>query len=133
MPTRTHKSRKKRGDRCMGWGRVGAHHKHESGRGMSGSKRHYETWINRFHPGYFGKVGMRKYHLLRNRNWEPSINVCEIWRLIPEHIKNQVIGQKDKAPIIDVLNHGYAKVIGKGRMPDQPIIVKARQIGRAHV
>jgi ribosomal protein L15 len=126
MPTRTHKARKKRGDRTMGYGRVGQHRKHPSGRGMSGSKRHLETWINRFHPGYFGKLGMRKYHLLRNRIWEPAINVSEIWRLVPESVKNQVLGQKEKAPVVDVLQHGYAKVIGKGRVPQQPIIVKAR-------
>jgi len=35
-------------------------------------------------------------------------------------------GKKDKAPVIDVLKHGFMKVTGKGQLPAQPVIVKAR-------
>lgn len=31
-----------------------------------------------------------------------------------------------KAPVIDVTQHGLFKVLGKGRMPAQPIVVKAK-------
>ena len=31
-----------------------------------------------------------------------------------------------KAPMIDVTQHGLFKVLGKGRMPAQPIVVKAK-------
>ncbi|ETO18105.1 60S ribosomal protein L28 [Reticulomyxa filosa] len=138
MPTRFKKTRNKRGDRKMGYGRVGNHHKHPSGRGMAGSKHHHKTWVNRFHPGYFGKNGMRQYHLLRNREWAPAINVNEIWKLVPEDVRETVIKHNEKAkssnnpndikaPLIDVVEHGYAKVIGKGRLPlSQPVVVRAR-------
>mmetsp|Transcript_59637 Transcript_59637/g.53709 ORF Transcript_59637/g.53709 Transcript_59637/m.53709 type:complete len:150 (+) Transcript_59637:101-550(+) len=128
MPTRTHKCRKKRGHRKMGYGRIGNHHKHPGGRGMSGSKHHHKTWVNRWHPGYFGKCGMRQFHLLRNRTWAPAINVNEIWRLVPDKIRKEVLKpeNKDKAPLIDIVEAGYAKVIGKGRIPQKPIVVRAR-------
>ena len=91
----------------MGYGRIGNHHKHPGGRGMSGSKHHHKTWVNRWHPGYFGKRGFRQYHKLRNREWAPTINVSEIWRLVPDNIKEKCLSDKDnkKAPIIDVVEH----------------------------
>ena len=107
MPTRFHKCRKKRGDRKMGYGRIGNHHKHPGGRGMSGSKHHHKTWVNRWHPGYFGKRGMRQFHRLNNRNWCPTINVSELWRLVPQNTQNIVLKDKKKtlAPIIDVVDY----------------------------
>lgn len=31
-----------------------------------------------FHPGYFGKLGMRHYHLLRNQYYRPTINIDKV-------------------------------------------------------
>mmetsp|Transcript_6057 Transcript_6057/g.10015 ORF Transcript_6057/g.10015 Transcript_6057/m.10015 type:complete len:148 (+) Transcript_6057:87-530(+) len=130
MPTRTHKCRKKRGHRKMGYGRIGNHHKHPGGRGMSGSKHHHRTWVNRWHPGYFGKRGMRHFHVLKNRTWCPAINVNEIWRLVPDAMKKEVLAAKGKAPLVDIVEAGYSKVIGKGRIPQQPIVVRARYFSK---
>ncbi|CAJ0760998.1 23860_t:CDS:2, partial [Entrophospora sp. SA101] len=33
-------------------------------------------------------------------------------------------------PVIDTLRAGYGKVLGKGRLPDQPVIIKARYVSR---
>ena len=35
-----------------------------------------------------------------------------------------------KAPVIDVSRAGYFKVLGKGNLPKQPVIVKARFFSR---
>ena len=35
------------------------------------------------------------------------------------------------APVIDVTKRGFFKVLGKGRLPAQPVIVKARFFSRA--
>eukprot|EP01083_Nonionella_stella_P002271 6528_1 len=126
MPTRTKHCRKKRGHRKMGYGRIGNHHKHPGGRGMSGSKHHHKSWINRWHPGYFGKRGMAQYHLLPNRKYCKAINISEIWRLVPDNIKKECLNSKDKAPLIDIVEAGYSKVIGKGRIPKQPVVIRAR-------
>lgn len=38
-----------------------------------------------------------------------------------------VSGEKtDTAPVFDLLPLGYSKVLGKGRIPEIPIVVKAR-------
>merc|ERR1711939_350328 len=31
--------------------------------------------MDKYHPGYFGKVGMRYFHLTRNQYWKPTINL----------------------------------------------------------
>ena len=42
-----------------GKGRVGKHRKHPGGRGKAGGQHHHRTNMDKYHPGYFGKVGMR--------------------------------------------------------------------------
>lgn len=38
--------------------------------------------------------------------------------------------KSDTAPVIDLLPLGYAKVLGKGRLPEVPIIVRARYFSK---
>jgi len=35
------------------------------------------------------------------------------------------------APVIDVVRAGYYKVLGKGHLPNQPVIVKAKFFSRS--
>lgn len=126
MPTRTHKNRKKRGHVSAGHGRVGKHRKHPGGRNMAGSKHHHKIYVNRFHPGYFGKLGQRYYHKIKSRFYCPTVNVEELWNLIGEEKRKKLENKKDVAPVIDVVDFGFFKVLGKGSLPEQPIIVKAK-------
>ncbi|OAG37106.1 60S ribosomal protein L27a [Fonsecaea monophora] len=84
--------------------------------------------MDKYHPGYFGKVGMRHFHLLRNHYWKPSINLDKLWSLIPEETREAYVSGKktDTAPVLDLLPLGYSKVLGKGRIPKIPIVVRAR-------
>jgi ribosomal protein L15 len=36
----------------------------------------------------------------------------------------------DTAPVIDLLPLGYSKVLGKGRLPQIPVVVRARYVSR---
>jgi hypothetical protein len=36
------------------------------------------TLFDRYHPGYFGKIGMRFFHLKRNKLHRPAINIDKI-------------------------------------------------------
>ena len=63
MTTRFKKSRRMRGSVSFGHGRVGKHRKHPGGRGNAGGLLHHRTLFDLYHPGYFGKVGMRVFHL----------------------------------------------------------------------
>ena len=46
----------KRGHVSAGHGRVGKHRKHPSGRGNAGGQHHHRIMMDKYHPGYFGKV-----------------------------------------------------------------------------
>lgn len=129
MPTRLHKNRKKRGHVSAGHGRVGKHRKHPGGRGKAGGQHHHRILMDRFHPGYFGKLGMRHFHLLKNRKFTPAVNIDRLWSLLPAEMVAKQLKEKDakNAPVLDVTLHGYFKVLGKGNLPEAPIIVKARQ------
>ncbi|KAK4191354.1 ribosomal protein L18e/L15P [Podospora australis] len=97
---------------------------------MAGGQHHHRTNLDKYHPGYFGKVGMRHFHLLRNHQWAPTINIEKLWSLVPVETRDQYTsGQKtDSAPVIDLLANGYAKLLGKGRLPEIPIVVRARYV-----
>ncbi|KAJ9193620.1 hypothetical protein DTO166G4_2722 [Paecilomyces variotii] len=134
MPTRLTKTRKHRGHVSAGHGRIGKHRKHPGGRGMAGGQHHHRTNLDKYHPGYFGKVGMRRFHLLRNHLWKPVLNLDKLWSIVPEEIREKYLAEnntaQDTAPVIDLLALGYSKLLGKGRLPEIPVVVKARYVSR---
>ena len=114
MTTRFKKSRRMRGSVSFGHGRVGKHRKHPGGRGNAGGLLHHRTLFDKYHPGYFGKVGMRVFHLKD-----------KLLTLVPKDVIEQAKTAKDKALTIDVTKYGYYKVLGKGKLPF-PVVVKAK-------
>ena len=46
--------------------------------GNAGGLTHMRTLFDRYHPGYFGKIGMRFFHLKRNKLHRPAINIDKI-------------------------------------------------------
>jgi len=106
---------------------VGKHRKHPGGRGNAGGQHHHRTWFDRYHPGYFGKIGMRTFHLKKDLYYRPKIAVDKLWSLLPADTYSQFKDKKDgSAPIVDVTQSGYHKVLGTGHLPKVPIIVKAK-------
>merc|ERR1712088_879764 len=94
------------------------------GHGNAGGQRHHRINFDKYHPGYFGKVGMRHFHLKRNQYFCPTINLDTIWSLVGEDVRAEY-ANKAEAPIIDCTKNGVYKVLGKGKLPDQKVIVKA--------
>ncbi|KAF9425839.1 60S ribosomal protein L28 [Podila epigama] len=131
MPTRLHHNRKKRGHVSAGHGRVGKHRKHPGGRGLAGGQHHHRINMDKYHPGYFGKVGMRRFHLTRNGQHCPIVNLDTLWTLVSEQTRKNAAKKTEVVPVIDTLRAGYGKVLAKGRLPAQPVIVKARYVSRA--
>lgn len=86
--------------------------------------------MDKYHPGYFGKIGMRYFHDLREKR--EVINIDKLYSLfspeVREQIDNKTLG--DKAPVLNLTSHGIFKLLGKGRIPDAPIIVQARYVSR---
>ncbi|XP_015916343.1 large ribosomal subunit protein uL15 [Parasteatoda tepidariorum] len=127
MSTHKKKTRKLRGHVSHGHGRIGKHRKHPGGRGNAGGMHHHRINFDKYHPGYFGKVGMRNFHLKKNQKFMPTVNIDKLWSLVTEKTRETYKDHPEgKAPVIDVVNSGYYKVLGKGRLPKQPLIVKAR-------
>ncbi|KAK7868566.1 hypothetical protein R5R35_009462 [Gryllus longicercus] len=127
MSTHKKKTRKLRGHVSHGHGRVGKHRKHPGGRGNAGGMHHHRINFDKYHPGYFGKLGMRNYHFRRNTKWCPTLNLDKLWTLVSEKQRLKYKADPDgKAPVIDVVRAGYYKVLGKGILPKQPVIVKAK-------
>jgi len=94
-------------------------------------------WFDKFHPGYFGKVGMREFNAWkRGKTGIPdNINVGCLWNLAGEKLYDEAKervsnGQTRKALVLDVRDKGYGKVLGAGRLPKIPLIVRARFFSR---
>lgn len=76
---------------------------------------------------------MRNFHVRKNSlsNYCPSINVEKLWTLVKEDLRLRLKEEgKGRAPVIDCTKNGFFKVLGKGRLPNQPVIVKARFFSR---
>ena len=125
MTTRFRKTRKMRGEICMGYGRVGKHRKHPSGRGNIGGLQMHRIMFDKYHPGYFGKVGMRVFHLKKNIHYRPIVNLEKLLSLVPKDVIEKAKTSKGQALTIDVTKFGFHKVLGKGKLPF-PVLVKAK-------
>uniref|UniRef100_UPI00358E88D7 large ribosomal subunit protein uL15 n=1 Tax=Myxine glutinosa TaxID=7769 RepID=UPI00358E88D7 len=132
MVKKLKKTRKLRGHVSHGHGRVGKARKHPGGRGNAGGLHHHRINFDKYHPGYFGKVGMRRYHLKRNQKFCPVLNLDRLWTLVSEDTRKELEKKKKDgtAAVIDVVKSGYYKVLGKGKLPRQPLIVKAKFFSR---
>ncbi|ANB13156.1 ribosomal 60S subunit protein L28 [Sugiyamaella lignohabitans] len=99
---------------------------------MAGGQHHHRTNLDKYHPGYFGKVGMRHFHLQRNHSWAPTLNLDKLWTLVPEEKREKYLAASSSsaAPVIDTLAAGFGKVLGKGKLPTVPVIVKARYVSK---
>jgi len=73
------------------------------------------TNFDKYHPGYFGKVGMRHFHLTRNAKWCPTVNVDKLWSLVPAEQKKDLTANSELVPVVDTLKFGYGKVLGNGQ------------------
>merc|ERR1712185_741769 len=130
MTARFKKTRKARGNVSHGHGRIGKHRKHPGGRGNAGGQHHHRIIVDKYHPGFFGKVGMRHFHKMKNHYHCPTVNLDRLWTLVPSSVREEYAKEEVKAnsavPVIDVTQSGFFKVLGKGRLPKQPVIVKAK-------
>uniref|UniRef100_G1Q334 Large ribosomal subunit protein uL15 n=1 Tax=Myotis lucifugus TaxID=59463 RepID=G1Q334_MYOLU len=121
MPSRPRKTRKLWGHVSYGHGHgcIGKRRKHPGGRGNGGGLHHHRINFDKYHPGYSGKVGMRHYPLKRNQSFCPAINLGKLWTLVSEQTRVNAAKRS-----------GYYKVLGKGKLPKQPVIVKAKFFSR---
>ena len=114
---RRKKSRKLRGrTRTMGWGRIGQHRKSGSrgGFGAAGMHKHKWTWVLKYAPNWFGKHGFTQPPRVKYGVY--AINVGELDELARKLlIENRAVKEDDKI-VISVVDLGYNKVLGRGKV-----------------
>ena len=98
----------------MGFGRIGKHRKHGGGRGNAGGIRHLRILFDRWHPGHFGKVGIRMFHMNKQQAFCPTVNIEKLWTLVSKEAYENAKKNPTKATIIDCNRARYFKVLGKG-------------------
>ncbi|XP_035559929.1 large ribosomal subunit protein uL15-like [Canis lupus baileyi] len=130
MPSRLRKTQKLRGPVSHGHSHISKHWKHPGGRGNAGGMHHHRINFDKYHTGYFGKVGMRHYHLKRNQSFCPTVNLHKLWTLVSEQTWVNATKNKTGATIIDVVRSGYYTVLGKGKLLKQSLIMKAKFFSR---
>jgi large subunit ribosomal protein L27Ae len=57
----------------------------------------------------------------------------QLWSLVPAEKRDEYLktdSKKDTAPVLDLLPLGYSKVLGKGRLPAVPLVVRARWVSK---
>merc|ERR1712139_561080 len=106
----------------------GKKRKNPGGRGNAGGQHHHRINWDKYHPGYFGKVGMRYFHKTNNQYFKPVVNIDKLWTLTAA--ENREPRKDDKLPVIDLGNSGYFKLLGKGICPKIPVIVKAKYFSK---
>lgn len=71
---------------------------------------------------------MRYFHKTKNQFFCPTINLDKLWTLVPEEVRAKASAKS--APVIDCIEKGVFKVLGKGALPDVPVIVKAKYFSK---
>jgi len=122
LPHKLRKTRKKRGSRTCGYGRVGQHRK-TSSKGMRKPGRHKHGWtyVIKYEPEYFGKRGFTSPKSLKRRG--AVINLGELEELAEKLANTEVVYEKEGKTFIDLEKLGYTKLLGTGRV-NKPVIVK---------
>ena len=73
---------------------------------------------------------MRYFHKTKNQFHCPIVNLDKLWSLVGDAIQESAAKEKGKAPVIDVTKYGFSKVLGKGSLPNQPVVVKAKFVSK---
>ena len=68
---------------------------------------------------------------MKNRRWCPAVNLDRLWSLFSQRAQEKYTeGEATVTPVVNVVRSGYFKVLGKGVLPKQPLIVKAKFFSR---
>jgi large subunit ribosomal protein L15 len=109
MPHKLRKTRKNRGSRTQGYGRVGQHRDTGSkGRRKAGRHKHLWSYVTTYEPEYFGKHGFTSPKSLKQK--QNTINIARL-----DEISAKFSTEKEGKPYIDLTSLGYSKLLGTGQ------------------
>jgi len=120
MPHKLRKIRKKRGSRTCGYGRVGQHRKSGSkGERRAGRHKHLWSWVLRYEPDYFGKVGF----VSPKQKMMEDVRCINLKDLEEMALKAAGKAKRGEKIFIDLEAMGYTKLLGEGKI-SLPVRVK---------
>jgi large subunit ribosomal protein L15 len=125
MPHRLRKTRKNRGSRTQGWGRVGQHRRTGS-KGRRNAGRHKALWsyVVKYEPDYYSKVGFTSPKSLKH-----EVKIINVGRLNGLTAKLSTGTQKDKT-IVDLSALGYKKLLGTGKIT-KPLTIRVASCSKS--
>ncbi|MEM1581484.1 MAG: uL15 family ribosomal protein [Candidatus Bathyarchaeia archaeon] len=126
MPHKLRKTRKKRGSRTCGYGRIGQHRKSGSkGERKAGRHKHLWSWVLRYEPDYFGNVGF-----VSPKGLKRDIRCINLKELEELALKMAAKTKRGEKIFIDLEELGYTKLLGEGKIT-LPVKVKVQSCTEA--
>ncbi len=125
MPHKLRKTRKNRGSRTQGYGRVGQH-RDQGSKGYRKSGRHKRgwSWVQRYDPDYFGKDGFTSPKSLRKHG--KTINLGRL-----DEVADKIAVETENAKFfVDLESFGVTKLLGKGKLT-KPLTVKVASCSKS--
>lgn len=116
MPHRQRKTRKLRGSRTMGYGRVGQHRKGgmRGGKGKAGGRKHFWIRTVKYDPDRYRKVGFKPPSALKPR--PKTVNVGELEDLALRALGAERLTAGAGPVDLDLFGLGYGKLLGRGEI-----------------
>jgi large subunit ribosomal protein L15 len=109
MPHKLRKTRKTRGSRTCGYGRIGQHRDAGSkGYRKVGRHKHLWSYVATYEPDYFGKHGFTSPQSLKRQ--EKTLNLQKL-----EELSSTLPAEKGKQNV-NLTNLGYTKLLGTGKI-----------------
>ena len=116
MPHKLRKTRKNRGSRTQGYGRVGQHRDTGSkGHRKAGRHKHLWSYVTTYEPDYFGKHGFTSPKSLKHK--ENTINIAKLDEISTKHST-----EKNGKLHRNLTSLGYTKLLGTGQTT-KPLVV----------
>ncbi|MCW4044675.1 MAG: 50S ribosomal protein L15 [Candidatus Bathyarchaeota archaeon] len=124
MPHKLRKTRKNRGSRTQGYGRIGQHRKTGSkGFRKAGRHKHLWSYVVTYEPDYFGKHGFTSPKSLKQKT--NTINLKQLEELSTQHAT-----EKEGKLHIDLTRLGYTKLLGTGKTT-KPLVISVASASKA--
>ena len=122
MPHKLRKTRKQRGSRFYGYGRVGQHRESGTkGHRKVGRHKHGWSYVIKYEPDYFGKRGFTPPRSVGPR--VKTINVSELEELATRMATEEKVEKKKGKVFLDLEKLGYDKLLGMGNIT-KPLTIK---------
>ena len=110
------KSRRMRGSKTHGWGMKKKHRGagSQGGRGKAGMMKHNKSWMIKYEPNHFGKIGFKVP--LKAKKEIKAITLKDL----------DILAKKLNKTEIDISELGFDKVLSSGKLT-QALTIKAKK------